>query len=255
VAERDDALNRQIRLYVELGNYDKALEMLLNGHIYTVWEGGRRYSALASYKDVRLLKGHNYLKAKKYKEALKEYEAALQYPENFSIGRPTDGGRDPVIQYFVGTAYEALGNANMARTFFEKSAAAPSKVYDPSRETASYEPEILFYRAKAAQKLGRAAEAAQMFDSLIKSGQEAIRSSGGGRPDYFAKFGERESKEVREAQGHYVLGLGYLGSGKQQEAKAELEQAVKLNVDHLEARYQLSTLGEKGELAQAGKLM
>jgi tetratricopeptide (TPR) repeat protein len=254
VAERDDALSRQIRLYVELGNYDKALEMLLSGHIYTVWEGGRRYSALASYKDVRLLKGHNYMKAKKYKEALKEYEAALQYPEAFSIGRPTDGGREPLIDYFIATAYKGLGDTNKARTFLEKAAAPLSKEYDASREFTSYESEIFFYRAKAAQELGRAAEAAQIFDSLIKSGREAIQHSGGGRPDYFAKFGERESKEVREAQGHYILALGYLGSGKQQEAKAELEQAVKLNVDHLEARYQLSTLGDKGELAQAAQL-
>ena len=244
VLERDDALTREIRLYVELGNYDKALEMLLSGHHYTVWEGGRRYSALASYKDARVLKGHNYMKAGQYREALKQYEAALEYPENFSIGRPTDGGKAPVIYYFMATAYEALGDTNRARTFLEKSAAPPSKVYEPSHEAVTYEPEILFYRASAAQKLGRTAQAARIFDSLIKSGQEAVQSSGDERPDYFAKFGERESKEVREAQGHYMLGLGYLGSGKQQEAKAELEQAVKLNVNLLEARSHLSTLAD-----------
>jgi tetratricopeptide (TPR) repeat protein len=250
VNERDDALNREIRLYVELGNYDKALQMLLNGHIYTVWEGGRRYSALASYKDVRLLRGHGYLKAKKYKEALKEYQAALEYPEAFSIGRPTDGGREPLIDYFIAMSYKGLGDTKMARTFFEKSAAPLSKEYDASREFTTYESEITFYRARAAQELGRAAEATAAFDGLIKSGQEALQNSGGGRPDYFAKFGERESQEVREAQGHYILALGYLGSGKPQQAKAELEQAVKLNVNHLEARYQLSSLTDGGELAQ-----
>jgi tetratricopeptide (TPR) repeat protein len=244
VLERDDALTREIRLYVELGNYDKALEMLLSGHHYTVWEGGRRYSALASYKDARVLKGHNYMRAKRYREALKQYDAALEYPESFAIGRPTDGGKAPVIYYFMATAYEALGDTATARTFFEKSAAPPSTVYDPSHEAMTYGPEILFYRARAAQKLGRTAQAARIFDSLIKSGQETVRSSGDERPDYFAKFGERESKEVQEAQGHYMLGLGYLGSGKQQDAKAELEQAVKLNVNHLEARFQLSTLAD-----------
>lgn len=255
VNERDDALTREIRLYIELGNYDKALGLLLNGHHYTIWEGGRQYPALASYKDARLLKGRDYMKAGNYKEALKQYQAALEYPESFSEGRPTDGGYAPVIDYFIGTAYQALHNANMAKTYFEKAAALPSKVYDPSFETRGHEPEILYYRACADQKLGRAAEAAQIYDNLITLGQEAIRNSGIERPDYFAKFGERGSKAVREAQGHYILGLGHLGSGKWQEAKAELEQAVKLNVDHLEAKFQLSILADKGEPERAAHLM
>ena len=246
VMERDDALTRQIRLYVELGNYDRALELLLDGHRYTTWEGGRKYSALGSYKDARLLKGHEAMKAGKYREALRQYEAALEYPESFSIGRPTDGGRAPAIYYFIAAVHEALGDARQARAHFEKAAAPPSRIYEPSREARSYEPELLFYRASAARKLGRSAEAAGIFAGLIQSGQEAVKNSGAERPDYFAKFGEPESTEVREAQGHYILGLGYLGSGRRQEARAELEQAVKLNVNHLEAKFQLSTLAAEG---------
>jgi tetratricopeptide (TPR) repeat protein len=244
VLERDDVLTREIRLYVQLGNYDKALELLLSGHHFTVWEGGRIYSAHASYQDANLLKGHQYLRARKYKEALKHYEAALEYPENFSTGRPRDGGRAPVINYFMGTAYEALGDANMATEFFEKSAAAPSTAFTASRSTRSYAPEILFYRGCSLRKLGRANEAARIFDSLIKSGHEVLRSSGTERPDYFAKFGERETKQALLAQGHYVLGLGYLGSGRRHEAKAELGKAIKLNVNHMEAQYQLAALVE-----------
>ena len=88
------------------------------------------------------------------------------------------------------------------------------------------------------------AEAADIFDSLIKSGQEALLASDSGRPDYFAKFGERETKEARMAQGHYILALGYLGSGQRQEAKTELQQAVKLNVNHLDAQFQLQSLSD-----------
>jgi tetratricopeptide (TPR) repeat protein len=250
VTERDDALTRQIRLYAELGNYDKALELLLNGHHYTVWEGGRKYSALGSYKDARLMKGHQAMKARQYREALRQYEAALEYPEAFSIGKPTDGGRAPTIYYFIGAVHEALGDSKQARAFFEKAAAPPSAVYELSREASTYGPENLFYRASAARKLGRSAEASKIFADLMQSGQEVVRSSGAERPDYFAKFGEPESKESREAQGHYVLALGYLGSGRPQEARAELEQAVKLNVNHLEAKYQLSRLADEGKVAQ-----
>ena len=220
-------------------------ELLLNGHHYTVWEGGRQYSAHSSYQDARLLKGYNYAKAKNFKEALKEYQAALEYPENFSEGRPVDGGKAPIIYYFMAAAYESLGDANMARTYFEKSATPPSKACRPSEAAYVHGPQILYYRGLAARKLGRPAEAADIFDSLIKSGQEALLASDSGRPDYFAKFGERETKEARMAQGHYVLALGYLGSGQRQEAKTELQQAVKLNVNHLDAQFQLSNIGDR----------
>ena len=243
VLERDDALTREIRLYVQLSRYGDALKLLLSGHHFTEWEGGRRYSAHSSYQDAMLLKGHESMRAKKYAEALKQYQAALEYPDNFSMGRPVDGGKEPVIYYFMGAAHEAMGNSSMAKSFFEKAAAKPSAAYRPSEAAVLYGPEILYYRACADRKLGRATESARIFDGLIKSGHEALASSDTGRPDYFAKFGERETKEARMAQGHYVLGLGYLGSGKRQEAKAELEQAVKLNVNHLDAQYQLSTLG------------
>jgi len=153
-------------------------------------------------------------------------------------------GAAPVIDYFIGSAYEGLGDAKFARASFEKSAAVPSAAFAASRSSRSYAPEILYYRGCSLRKLGRTAEAGQIFDGLIKSGQEALRSSGTSRPDYFAKFGERESRETQLAQGHYVLALGYLGNGRRQEAKAELEKAIKLNGNHLEAQYHFAALSE-----------
>jgi tetratricopeptide (TPR) repeat protein len=242
VLQRDDALSREIRLYIELGKYDKALELLLNGHHYTVWEGGRQYPAHSSYQSAMLLSGHEAVRAKNDKEALKKYQAALEYPDNFSEGRPIDGGRAPVIYYFIGTTYEALGDAANARTYFEKAATVPSTKYRRSWEAEDFWPGILYYRACADRKLGRTSEADKIFESLVKSGEEALSNAGATQPDYFAKFGERESEAIRLAQGHYVLGLGYLGLGKWQEALTHLEEAVKLNVNHLEAQVQLASL-------------
>jgi len=156
-----------------------------------------------------------------------------------------------VIDYFIGAAHEALGDAQMARAAFERSAVAPPASFAVSRSSRSYAPEILFYRGCSLRKLGRGDEAGRIFDALIQSGQEALRSSGTGRPDYFAKFGERESREVQLAQGHYVLALGYLGSGRQREAKAELEKAIQLNGNHLEAQYQLSALAPQAKPPQS----
>lgn len=240
VLERDDALTREIRLYVQLGQYDKALALLLNGHHYTIWEGGRQYPAHSSYQSAMLLSGHESARAGNYREALKRYQAALEYPDNFSEGRPVDGGRAPVVYYFIATAYEALSDSGNARAFLEKAAAPPSPKYRPSYIAEEFRPEIQYYRAQALRKLGRGPAADRIFAALVASGEEALHAAPGGRPDFFAKFGERETEADRLAQGHYVLGLGYLGTGQRQEALAQMQEAVNLNVNHLEAQVQLA---------------
>jgi tetratricopeptide (TPR) repeat protein len=144
----------------------------------------------------------------------------------------------------MGLAYEAMGESAKAREHFEKAAVVPSTKYRPSGAALTYEPDILFHRGRAAQKLGRTSEAQALFDRLIESGRQALAGADDSRPDYFAKFGERDTRELRLAQGHYVLGLGYLGAGKPQEARTEFEQAIKLNVNHLEAQVQLANLGD-----------
>jgi len=66
--------------------------------------------------------------------------------------------------------------------------------------------------------------------------------------DFFAKFGVQPSLAARKADGHFQIGLGLLGQGKPAEAKRELEQAIRLDVDHLGARTHLAAVGgEEGD--------
>ena len=51
--------------------------------------------------------------------------------------------------------------------------------------------------------------------------------------DYFAKFGERRSERARIAQAHYLLGLGYRGQGREDEAVKEFRAALELAPDLL----------------------
>ncbi len=54
--------------------------------------------------------------------------------------------------------------------------------------------------------------------------------------DFFAKFGEQESSQARQASAHYLLGLGYLGQGDAENAHMAFAEAAKLNVRHVWAR-------------------
>ncbi|MEW6456642.1 MAG: DUF5107 domain-containing protein [Acidobacteriota bacterium] len=226
IIKHDDALSREIILYVQLGKYDKAIDLLKTHHFH-VWEGGGKIHDV--YVDAHLLRGEKKFKEKKYFQALKDYEAALEYPENLEVGKPYRDGRSSQIFYFIGTAHEALGEKRKEKEFYEKSVA----------EKHGWS-EISYYQGLAFRKLSREDEANKIFDGLIKFGREGLESSPS--LDYFAKFGEKQSEMARIANFHYLIGLGYLGKGKKSEAKSEFEKALEINPNHIGARIQLSAL-------------
>jgi len=219
----DDALAREVVLYVQLGRYDQAIDLLENHHFH-IWEGGGMIHDV--YVDAHLLRGQERFKAKKYRDALKDFEAALEYPNNLEVGRPHRDARTSQVNYLIGTAHEALGRAEQARQCFEKSVAGQ---YGWS--------EISYCQGLAYRKLGQEREAIEVFDGLIKLGKERLAASAG--LDFFEKFGERQSEVSRLAHAHYLLGLGHLGKGIKAEAKAEFEQVLKLNPNHIGAQARL----------------
>ena len=51
----------------------------------------------------------------------------------------------------------------------------------------------------------------------------------------FAKFGEKTSERARQANAHYLIGLGQFGLEEQANAKAAFQQALDLHPAHLGA--------------------
>lgn len=226
IVNRDDTFIRKILLYVQTGKYDEAIKLIKNRHFH-VWEGGETIHS--GYINAHLLRGMNQFKMKQYAEALKDYEAALEYPENLEKAEPYRGGRACQVHYFVGTAYEALGDTEKAKSSYEKSVTAKQR---------SEWSELRYYQGLAFDKLGQENKANKMFDGLLKF---ATTTDDAGM-DFFAKFGEQEPPEIRMAENHYLSGLAYLGKGMQMQAKTEFEKALKLNINHLWARVQLSEI-------------
>jgi tetratricopeptide (TPR) repeat protein len=226
VLERDDAVQQQITLYVLLGQYDKAIEMVTNRHFH-VWEGGGDIHDV--YINAHLLRGHQHFRDKRYREALQDYEAALDYPENLEVGRPYRPDREPEILYFLGLAHARLGKGSKAQTFYEKAVA----------EKIENSP-VLYFQGLAYRKLGKEAQAGAIFAGLIKSGTTLISETND--VDYFAKFGGKRSKAAVVAHAHYLMALGYLGQDKQVEAKAEFQKVLRHDGSHLGARTQLTAL-------------
>jgi tetratricopeptide (TPR) repeat protein len=223
VAQRDDALTREIVLLTVAGQHDRALELLTQHHFHN-WEGSGEIHGICA--DALLQRGQARLRARQFAEALQDFAAASEYPTNLEVGRARRDRKAEQVAYFIATAHEGLGDQAQAKTFYEKAV-------ERKESGAS---EVQFCQALALQKLGRDDDAKRVFEGLIKAGQD--QSQAGEQADYFAKFGERQSERVRKAQAHYLTGLGYLGLGRQTEAQAEFKQALELNPSHLGANQQ-----------------
>ncbi|GAG27248.1 unnamed protein product, partial [marine sediment metagenome] len=83
-------------------------------------------------------------------------------------------------------------------------------------------------------------EAAEIFDELTRTGRQQLEADEG--MAFFAKFGEKTRRENRMAHAHYLVGLGLLGKGQREQARAEFVEALDLDVNHLWARRQLAAL-------------
>jgi tetratricopeptide (TPR) repeat protein len=217
VLKRDDAAVRLLALLVRLGYYDQAIEMMAKHH-FRIWEGGTDVHEL--YVSAYLLRGSRHLAAKKYREALADFRAAMEYPANLDVAKP-DQIENPWAEYLIGTALEATGKTADAKAAYEHAAAAKQMSSDAA-----------YYRAMALVKLGKSGEAARMFDTLIKTRPPQARDI---EASSTAAFETSLADRKRLAAQHYRAGLGHLGKGSAAEAQAEFKKALSLDPSHIGA--------------------
>jgi tetratricopeptide (TPR) repeat protein len=226
VARSDDALSREISLLVDVGQYDRAID-LLKSHHFHVWEGGGEIHDV--FVDAHLGRGQKFMAEKEYERALQDFRTAAEYPDNLEVGRPARGGRFPEIFYFIGIAHQAMGQSTEAKDSFHQSVAVG--------ETTS---ELTYYQGLAWRELGDDEKAGAAFESLIRMARKSLDMPQAA--DYFAKFGEKESFFRRTARLHYLLGLGLLGTGQESEAAAEFRKALGLHPHYSRAQRGLAQI-------------
>lgn len=228
----DESLSRLIMLLIQEGRYDRTIS-LLERHHFHVWEGGGSIHDV--FVDAHLLRGLNRLERKRPREALTDFLAALEYPDNLEVGRPFQGGRESQIFHLIGMAYGSLHDEKRARESFRKSTESRG---DPS-ETSAWS-DLDYYRGLSFTRLGESQKGEPLFAGLL--GIEKTRLQEKPEPDYFAKFGERQSELSRQAQLHYLIGLGALGMKDRPKAAKEISQAVRLDPNHVWAHFQFRRL-------------
>jgi tetratricopeptide (TPR) repeat protein len=194
---------------------------ILRTHHFHVWEGGGEIYGL--WVEANLAAGRQRLEKGDPRRALEAFESALSYPSNLDVGPPSSGPGSPKIFVHLGQAREALGHTAEARASYEKAAAFRTGLTEQA-----------YYAGLALARLGRASEAAGRFEDLVRRAREALAAAPA--VDFFEKFGERRSARVRQAELHFLAGLGLSGLNRAPEAAVEFEKAAAMDPGHLGAR-------------------
>jgi tetratricopeptide (TPR) repeat protein len=220
--KRDDSFIRQILVYVLSDQPEKALEYL-NNRYFGYREGSSRVADVTV--DAYLMLGKKYYSQKNYNKALEQFTASL----NTFVGEENNR-RIPQINYFIGTAYEALGNKAKAKSYFTKSV-------EQAVRSSGY---VSYYQGLSWHKLGNSAKASEVFNSLIAEGERRIRQ--GSEQDFFATFREREGKNSQLSDAYMLKGLGYKGLGQNELAFENLKKSVEYSNSNLWGGSELSDL-------------
>ncbi len=231
VQQRDDLSVERATLYNQLGEPQKALEIILARRFHP-WEGGEgRVSA--QYTLAHILLGQADLEAGRAAEALGHFQAALTYPENLGEGKRASAS-DANLYYYAGLAYEALGDVEQARNAFQQAAQA-QRGFSP----------MTYYQALALRKLGDEATAHKRLEELRDFASQQLEAAS--RPSFYTSvpafvFYEEDARKPERIANTFLLGLAQLGLGNLTEAKAAFEQVLALDLNHQGAQEELRKL-------------
>ena len=235
VEKRDDLTVELVTLLNQLGRHDEALAALLQRQFHP-WEGGEG-KVSAQYVLSLTQKARRAIEETQPAQAIDFLNRALRWPDSLGEGK-LHGIQENNIHYWLGVAYQQLGNIAVATTWFEKASRGLS---EPT--SAQYyndqPPEMIFYQGLALQALGRTAEAKKRFEKLVEYGERhlndnvAIDFFAVSLPDFLVFEGDLAVKH--ELHCRFMQALGYLGLGQDSPADEQFERILELDANHLGA--------------------
>ena len=257
VATRDDLLLERITLLNQTGEYAHAAE-LLDKHLFHPWEGGEgkvpaQYQTSRTERAKILLSESSTtddtsLRDAKLHQAIELLEECLVYPHHLGEGK-LHGAQENDFYYFMGCAYDALGETEKAKTCWQQATVGPQEpaaamYYNDAK------PEKIFYQGLALLKLSELALrhrdteesnhlkglAHGRFHRLVDYGKQHIFEDQ--VMDYFAVslpdllIWEDSLDRKNRIHCLFMLALGYYGLGDTAHAERYLKEVEEMEINH-----------------------
>ena len=247
VLRNDEALGSLINLKIFAGKADEAI-LLLQGRTFSIWEGATPFNTGQAWADAHLVKGLQLLKVKKYNEAIEDFNAALDPPENLRADQRR-GSYNAGIAFWAGCAYEASGEKEKAQKSWNDALVPNLPTGGPGGgggvrrfgNNSLIQGEQRYYQALAKQKLGNKEGNEAVFNELVTSAASALNKPGNADVDATQAIGRQPSRNI-SAMAHYNAGLGYAGLGNKSKAREEFNAALTILPDYINAKIALDQL-------------
>lgn len=228
---RDDLVVLYAQNLNALGEHQAVIDLLLNRKFHP-WEGGEG-KVPTQHIEARIGLAKALIASGKYQEATVHLENATIYYDGFGEGKLA-GAQENNIYYYLGLALKHIDNAKASECF----AKASHGLSEPT--SAMYyndqPPHMIFYQGLALRELGQEGEARRRFNKLIEYGEKHIF-----KPqimDYFAVslpdflVFDSDLNDKNRIHCNYMMGLGYLGLGENDKARAAFTEGLALSPNH-----------------------
>jgi len=180
VDDRDDLYLEQATLYNQLGEHNKAFELIISRKFHP-WEGGEG-KVTGQYVYSLVSMAQKAIHDGVFAEAVRLLEQARSYPENLGEGK-LYGAQENEILYWLGVAHEQLGETDQARTYWQQASKGLTQVSSAMFYN-DQQPDTIYYQGLALRKLGEEEEAKKRFQMLVSYGEQHLHDQV--RIDYFA---------------------------------------------------------------------
>ena len=216
VKNRDDSYQWFIENLILSGQAKQAAGLLEEAN-FAYREGSSRSRNVKI--NANLISGKQYFEKKEYQKALDYFLKAQITKEE--AGNDRQGDQTIQVDYYIGLAYEALGNRSKANTFFKQSTNQEVRGVNVMN----------YYQGLSYAKLGNQNQAIKIFESLISEADNQLQRSA--TSEVGVIFGGREASDDRMSRLYTMRGLGYKGMGDLQKAKDDLNKALELSRSNL----------------------
>jgi tetratricopeptide (TPR) repeat protein len=221
--KRYHPLSQEVVTGTYVGDYDYVLD-LLDRCYFPTREGVANFHD--NFVDALVLAGQKKVKEGDVEGAIALYMKAFTYPENHQVFLVDERAtHDAHIHYYLGEAYEKLGQDEQARAWYKKAAEQDFNLKGSK--------DFRYWTGLALKKLGKKAEAKKLFKQMIKEGKSRIVTQ---YVNFYGAEGTTGSTVDQINSGAYFTqALGHKGLGHNWRGNRLLRKVKSLKPDHLYA--------------------